>query len=104
MTREIHLDGGEITILKAIGLSGTQMPGKLLLDRAGGMETSELIETLSGLLSLDYVISNLVNVRTIGDVEKAFFRVNPACSKELRAAVNPGQRRQEERKQRERRR
>src|SRR2546423_8204715 len=30
---EIKLSGGEITILKAIGLTGTAMAGKFLLDR-----------------------------------------------------------------------
>ena len=32
MHREIKLDGGEITVLKALGLSGSQMYGKLLID------------------------------------------------------------------------
>ena len=33
MEREIKLDGGEITVLKALGLSGSPLNGKLLLDR-----------------------------------------------------------------------
>ena len=103
MAREIHLDGGEITILKSIGLSGTQISGKLLLDRIGQLSTTELLLTLDGLLSLGYVLSNKVNVRTREDVERAFFRVNPAYSKDLRDAVNPGRRRTRTREPRARR-
>jgi hypothetical protein len=104
MTREIKLDGGEITLLKKIGLSGTQVYGKMLIDRADSMETSEFLETLSGLIDLGYVLSNKVNIRKIEDVERAFFRVNAAFAKDLRDAVNPGRRRDQERTRRERRR
>jgi hypothetical protein len=104
MGREINLDGGEITLLKKLGLSGTQVYGKMLLDRVEGMETAELLETLTGLIDQGYVLSNKVNIRLIEDVEKAFFRVNPAYSKDLRDAVNPGRRREQERTRRQRRR
>ncbi len=96
MPREINLDGGEITVLKTIGLGGTQIYGKLLLERAGDMMPAEFLETLDGLLSLGYVMSNKVNVRTVADVETAFFRVNPAYSRDLREAINPGRRRDRE--------
>jgi hypothetical protein len=103
MAREIKLDGGEITVLKKIGLSGTPVYGKMLMDRAEGMETAEFLETLIGLIDLGYVISNKVNIRLIEDVEKAFFRVNAAYAKDLRDAVNPGRRREKERTTRRRR-
>jgi hypothetical protein len=104
MGREINLDGGEITVLKKLGLSGTQVYGKLLLDRVEGMETAELLETLIGLIDQGYVLSNKVNIRLIEDAEKAFFRVNAAYAKDLRDAVNPGRRRAQERTRRLRRR
>jgi hypothetical protein len=104
MGRDIHLDGGEITVLKKIGLSGAQVYGKLLLDRVEGMETAELLETLTGLIDQGYVLSNKVNIRLLEDAEKAFFRVNAAYAKDLRDAVNPGARRERERTKRERRR
>ena len=103
MGRDIHLDGGEITLLKKIGLSGAQVYGKILLDRVEGMETAELLDTLTGLIDQGYVLSNKVNIRLIEDAEKAFFRVNAAYAKDLRDAVNPSAKRERDRAQRQRR-
>ena len=83
MGREIKLDGGEITLLKKLGLSGTQVYGKMLIDRVDSMATQEFIDTLTGLIDQGYVVSNKVNIRLIEDVERAFFRVNPAVRKRL---------------------
>lgn len=104
MGREIKLDGGEISLLKKIGLSGAPLFGKLLLDRIEEMETGEFLDTLMGLIDMNYVVSNKVNVRTMQDVEKAFFRVNPAFTKDLQEAVNPARKRERERQERLRRR
>jgi hypothetical protein len=103
MQREIKLDGGEITVLKTLGLSGAQMYGKLLLDHNKEMETAEFIDTLNGLMSLGYVLSNKVNLRLREDVERAYFRVNSAYAHDLRDALNPGRKREEERGRRRRR-
>jgi hypothetical protein len=102
MPREIKLDGGEITLLKKIGLSGSPVYGKMLIDRVDAMETSEFLDTLIGLLDQGYVLSNKVNVRVMEDVERAFFRVNPADSKDLRDAINPSRKREQVRRQRRR--
>lgn len=104
MAREISLDGGEITLLKRIGLSGAQMYGKLLVDQLEDAETAQFIETLIGLIDQGYVISNKVNIRLIEDAERAFFRVNPTYATDLRDAVNPSRKRERERTQRRRRR
>jgi hypothetical protein len=104
MGREIKLDGGEISLLKKIGLSGTPLYGKLLIDRVEGMETAEFLETLTGLIEQGYVVSNKVNVRLIEDAERASFSVNAAYAKDLRDAVNPSRKREQERTKRERRR
>jgi hypothetical protein len=104
MGREIKLDGGEISILKKIGLSGAPLFGKLLIDRIEEMETGEFLDTLMGLIDLNYVLSNKVNVRLMADVEKAFFRVNPAYTKDLQDAVNPSRKRERDRQERLRRR
>jgi len=104
MGREIRLDGGEISILKKIGLSGTPLYGKLLIDRIEEMETGEFLDTLAGLIDQNYVVSNKVNIRLMEDVQKAFFRVNPAFSKDLQDAVNPSRKRERERAERLRRR
>jgi len=104
MGSEIKLNGGEITLLKKIGLSGTQVYGKMLIDRVDSMETQEFLDTLRGLIDQDYVLSNKVNIRLMEDVERAFFRVNAAHAKDLRDAVSPGRRRDQERTKRQRRR
>jgi hypothetical protein len=104
MGREIKLDGGEISILKKIGLSGSPLMGKLLIDRIEEMETGEFLDSLCGLIDMGYVLSNKVNIRLMADVEKASFRTNPAYSKDLQDAVNPSRRRERERQERLRRR
>jgi len=104
MARDIILDGGEITLLKKIGLSGAQVYGKMLIDRVEGMETAEFLDTLIGLIDQGFILSNKVNIRLIEDVERAFFRVNAAYAKDLRDAVNPGRKRDRERAERQRRR
>jgi len=104
MSREIKLDGGEISILKKIGLSGAPLMGKLLIDRIEEMETGEFLDTLCGLIEQGYIASDKVTVRTIQDVEKASFRVNAAFSKDLQDAVNPSRRRERDRQERLRRR
>jgi len=104
MGREIKLNGGEISVLKKIGLSGSPLAGKQLIDRIEDMETGEFLDTLAGLLDLEYVLANKVNIRLMADVEKASFRVNPAYSKDLQDAVNPSRKRERERAERLRRR
>ena len=104
MGREIKLDGGEISILKKIGLSGSPLFGKLLIDRIEEMETGEFLDSLSGLIDQGYVLSNKVNIRLMEDVEKASFRVNPVYSKDLHDAVNPSRKRERDRAERMRRR
>jgi hypothetical protein len=104
MTRDIKLNGGEIAILKKIGLSGSPLFGKLLVERIEEMETGEFLDALIGLIDLNYVIANKVNIRLLEDVEKASFRVNPSFSKDLQDAVNPSRRRERERQERLRRR
>jgi hypothetical protein len=92
--REIKLDGGEITILKALGLSGTPIKGKMLLERVE-MEPAELADSLNGLITLGYVLSSKVNVQNADDIERAAFRVNPSYARDLRDALTPGRRREE---------
>ena len=104
MKREIQLDGGEITILKALGLSGTPTYGKLLLDKVKEMAKAELVDTLSGMLSMGYILSSKVNILKMEDVEHSSFRVNPSYSRELRDALRPGSRSHDDDRGRRRRR
>jgi hypothetical protein len=102
MRRELNLNGGEIALLKTMGLSGAPVFGKLLVERVGDMETAEFLDTLEGLISLGYVLSDKVRLHTMEDVERAIFRVNASYAHELRDAIRPGQRREQERRRRRR--
>ena len=103
MGHEIQLNGGEITILKAIGLTGAAMGGKFLLDRIEEVEAGEFIDTMEGLLAMGYVLATKVNIRTLEDIQRASFRVNPSYAHDLKDALDPNRRR-EAAKQRRRRR
>jgi hypothetical protein len=103
MRREINLSGGEITLLKTMGLSGAAVYGKLLAEQIGEMETAEFIDELNGLIELGYVLSDKSNVRTMEDVERAVFRVNPSYVHDLRDAIHPSRRRDKDRPRRRRR-
>lgn len=103
MGHEIHLSGGEITILKAIGLTGASLSGKFLLDRIEEAEAGEFLDTLEGLLAMGYLLATKVNIRSLQDVERASFRVNPSYAHDLKDALNPHRKRDEERQRRRRR-
>ena len=100
--RETNLSGGEITLLKTMGLSGTPVYGKLLIERIGEMEKAEFLDELTGLISQGYVLCDKVNVRTMDDVEHAVFRVNASYARDLRDALHPGRRREEKSRRRRR--
>jgi len=97
------LNGGEITILKALGLSGTAMAGKFLIDRMEEVEAGELIDTLGGLMAMGYLLASKANIRTLEDVERTSFRVNPSYAHDLKDALDPSRRREAEKHRRRRR-
>lgn len=103
MRREINLSGGEMTLLKAMGLSGTPMTGKQLMEHMGEMETAEFIDELNGLLNNGYVLCNKANVNSMEDAERSYFRVNASYARDLRDAINPGRRREDKTRRRRRR-
>jgi hypothetical protein len=100
MRREINLSGGEITLLKTMGLRGAPTFGKVLIERIGEMETAEFLDELNGLIQLGYVLSDKVNLRTMESVERSVFRVNASYARDLRDAIQPGQRREQARRRR----
>lgn len=104
MRRDIHLTGSEITVLKALGVSGTPMAGHILLARLGEVDEHELFDTLQGLMDLDYIVSSKVNIMKMQDVERSIFRVNSVYAEQLRDAMRPGRREDEDRGRRQRRR
>ena len=102
MHREINLSGGEIALLKTMGLTGAPIYGKLLAEHIGEMEPAEFLDELNGLISLGYVLSDKVNLHTMEDVERATFRVNASYARDLKNAIVPGRRRDREQRRRRR--
>lgn len=103
MHREINLSGGEITLLKTMGLSGASVYGKILVDHVGELAPAEFLDELNGLISLGYVLCDKVNLHTMEDVERAVFRVNASYARDLRDAIHPGRRRDHDKPRRRRR-
>ena len=102
MAREIKLSGGEITVLKAIGIGGLSTPGKQLLQRVGEVAEAEFLDDLNGLIMTGYVLSDKVNLYKMEDLERATLRVNASYARDLKEALNPGRRRDQETRRRRR--
>ena len=89
-SREIHLDGGEITILKALGVGSGEMVGEDLIARVGGdLEASELIDAIKGLMDMGYIDSDRAGFYSAEEAKSVHFRVNSGYSKDLREAIDP---------------
>ncbi len=99
----IHLDGGEVTILKAIGLGGTVVSGETILERVHGLEEAEIMDTLRGLIMLGYLMSDKRSLYDLKDVAIANFHVNSGYARELKEALDPRSRRKPQRSRRVRR-
>jgi hypothetical protein len=99
---EIHLDGGEKDMLKGIGLGGSTVSGKQLIERVSGLEEAEFVSTLRGLMTMGYVLADKQSFHNFDDVEHAEFHVNSGYAKDLKEAMDPRLRR-ERREQRNRR-
>ena len=100
MSREISLSGGDISVIKALGLTGGAMNGTKLLEQLGNMECAELIDTLDGLMMFDYVVSDVEQLRRREDLERANFKVNSTHLRDLREAMNPQRKEAAPRRQR----
>ncbi len=100
---EINLDGGEKAILKAIGLGGSNISGKQLLEKCeGGMEEMEFVSTIRGLLMMGYILADKQSFHDLHDVEVSQFHVNSGYARDLKEAMDP-RLRQERKNQRNRR-
>jgi hypothetical protein len=92
MSREINLDGGEITVLKALGLGGTHIPGDQLIEKVPEFAEAELLDTLQGLIMTGYVCTDKQSMHDMEDIKRATFHVNSGYSRELRDAIDPRRR------------
>ena len=89
--REINLDGGEITVIKALGVGSGEMSGEDLLQRVGGeLIPAELIDTLKDLMMVGYVDADKSAFYNLDELKAIHFRVNSGYTKDLREALNPG--------------
>lgn len=86
----INLDGGEISIIRALGFAGTQVLGRDLKGHVGRMSNDDLADTLKTLIALGYVSSTPDLDRT-EDLDKIAFSVNTGYSKKLQEAIDPPQ-------------
>ena len=84
----INLDGGEITIIRALGFAGAQMLGRDLKGRVGRMSDNDLAECLQTLVALGY-ISSTPDLDRVENIDKALFSVNSGYAKALREAIEP---------------
>jgi hypothetical protein len=90
--REINLDGGEISVIKALGVGSGEMNGEDLMARiAGDLVPAELIDTLKGLMTMGYVEADKNAFYNSEDLKRIHFRVNSGYSKDLREAISPQQ-------------
>jgi len=89
-------------MLKTLGLSGSAISGKMLIERSNAMENAEFLDTIGGLMSMGFVLCSKVNLSKMEDVERASFRVNPSEARDLKDAMRPQARKQDDRRRRRR--
>ncbi len=99
---EINLDGGEKEIVKAIGIGGSPISGKQLLECVNDMDEAEFVSTLRGLLMTGYVLADKQSFHDFDDIQHAEFRVNAGYARDLKEALDPRLKR-ERKEQRNRR-
>lgn len=86
---EINLDGSEISVLKAIGLSGGGIDGKALMGKLSDLAPAEMIDSLKGLVAMGYVECDKSSYKDMAELEKAHFHVNSGYARDLKEAINP---------------
>ena len=87
---EINLDGGEISIIKALGLSSGEMLGEDLIDKVAiDLAPAEVIDTIKGLMSMGYVDADKSGFYSVDDLKGIYFRVNSGYAKDLKDALDP---------------
>ncbi|HEX8295159.1 MAG TPA: hypothetical protein VF593_02585 [Chthoniobacteraceae bacterium] len=87
--RELNLDGAETSVIKAIGLSGSEISGEDLISRCSDIMSAELVDTLKGLMMVGYVVADRANFHSIEEIKPIGFRVNSGYTKDLREALDP---------------
>lgn len=86
---DINLDGSEISIIKAIGLSGGGILGEALLEKMPDLMPAELSDTLQGLIAMGYIDCDRSSLHSTEELEKAHLSVNSGYAHQLKEAINP---------------
>lgn len=88
MARDIHLDGTEISVIKALGIGGSEIDGEALRERCSDLDTPELVDTLKGLIQQGYVDADNDSFYDAKGMDKLYFRVNSGYAKALKDALD----------------
>ena len=88
-SRDINLDGTEISVIKALGFGSSETLGKDLIESCADLPIAELIDCLQGLMSIGYVVADRSGFYKKEDMEIVHFRVNSGYMKDLREALDP---------------
>ena len=100
MGHGINLSGGDISMIKAIGLAGSAVSGETLMQRCVGMGDAEVIESLKDLIAIGYVVADNETFHSGSDIAKIQFRVNTSYSRDLKEALDPQPKKVERRQRR----
>ncbi len=87
--RDLNLDGGEISIIKALGVGGGEITGEDLMKRVQDLEGAELVDTLKGLIAQGFVDAEKTGFYSAEEMAKLHFQVNTGYMKELKEALDP---------------
>jgi hypothetical protein len=91
-SREINLDGGEVSVIKALGMSSSEMTGEDLIARVSAdLVEAEVIDTIKGLMDMGYVDADKSGFYSVDDLKDVHFRINSGWAKDLRDALHPQQ-------------
>ena len=88
-SRDINLDGTEISVIKALGFGSSETLGEDLIAACADLPIAELIDCLQGLMGIGYVVADKSGFYKKEDMEKVHFRVNSGYMKDLREALDP---------------
>jgi len=97
----INLDGGETSIIKALGFGGSPVKGEALFERCAGLEEAEFLDTIKGLIMFGYVSCDQNSLQSFDDVKNANLQVNSGYSRDLKETLNPQPKKKSRRVRRE---
>jgi hypothetical protein len=100
---DIQLSGGEVSMIKALGFTGTAISGEVLMGRMGEISEPDFMNLLRGLILQGLVEGDKEYFHKIDEVRESHYHVNPQYARDLRDAVfehlRPGAHRRRRRRQ-----